>query len=306
MLEFKENLYFVATDDENFGRVIAHRTNRAPKLLCDIFEFLDISPDEQRFLKRNIRSGGDCPIIIRSCEGCIIVERSMLYSVGVCCFITDNGEYDGVNLFCKYALANSVAPIHFSVGATLFASDFRSADLGIRAYAKTSEVLGLFERICKCEKPDLYLTLDTACGLMGCVFELSDVGENPYLESYGVMCDCAALSFSVFIMAFVSRMISEKHVLAVRRDGRTVNISTKCQYEKEVFRVLGYLCTVLHTKGQPPKVLWNGEEFCLGVSPFYADVGLAGVKNPVGEQYNIREIYNFERNLLWQITEEEE
>lgn len=303
---FKENLYFVAADDENFGRVIAYRADRMPKLFCDVFEFLNISPDEQSFLKRNIRSGGDRPMIIQSSVGCVLVERSMLYSIGVCCFITDSDGHDSVNAFCKYALKNSEMPLCASPKARSYTENCHTEDSEMEAYAGISGLLHLFSEICSADMPDVDLILDTACGFMGCIYEFSDEGENSYLKSYGMVCDCASLSFSVFIMAFVSRMISEKHVLCVRRNGRNINISTECKYDKEVFRVISRLCSVLHAKGQPPRVLWNGEKFCLGVCPFYADVGLAGVKNPVGAQYNISDIYNFERNVLWQITEEEE
>ena len=281
---FHENLYFATMVAEGLGKLIAYRSNRGKFNIGDsVFDLLCISAAETSYLLKELFSGGEVPIIITAGDRAVIVDRHLLYSVGVCCFVVPDfpadivcsmlsGEEFGACLMSP--LATELAINASACGDELFAQAYISLSgykNGLSVFsdrAETRNCLDVARRICE----EMGCSLVQTNGASFSDFELPE----------GVIYSNSLYSLSVLTAAFVSKIISDERSVCIDlTSGGHVSISVDCNgLPNDIRGVLDYLCAVARDKDAQISFDTSDSGLTLNVCPFYVDVGLMGVKNP--------------------------
>ncbi len=278
---FNENIYFITTEAEAFCEIIAYRSNRGQLNIGDnALNLLGVDSEERRFLIRNLFMGGDDPIIITSDSGVLIVNRKMLYSTGICCVIQLENPAEAV---CHAYLDGGICHAVMSPKAKALADgadarDSAKAYLDISRIERMLSVFGDKQFV----DGDIERTATLVCDCIGCRIETS--GEPMVCSSFaaqGMIYANSIYAISVLLMAFLAKIISDDRVLVLRKSQSGVSIcaSGESSYEGTA-KIIDYILHIAQQRDLAVCANVNSGVF-IDMCPFFLDVGLTGVKNPI-------------------------
>lgn len=278
---FKENLYFITTETERFCEIIAYRSNVGKINIGDnALDLLGVDSEERGFLIRNLFLGGDDPIIIISDSGALIVNRKMLYSTGICCIACPELSTESV---CYAYYSGGLGRAIMSPKAKAMTERASSVD-SAKAYLELSGIermLSIFGDK-QFADGDIERTAMLVCDCIGCGIEFS--GEKMActgLLSQGMIYANSIYAISVLLMAFLAKIISDDRVLVLRQSQSTVSISTKGESSYEdTAKIIDYILRIAQQRDLAVCANVNGGVL-IDMCPFFLDVGLTGVKNPI-------------------------
>ncbi|MBE6547864.1 MAG: hypothetical protein E7667_03165 [Ruminococcaceae bacterium] len=309
MKEFHENLYFAAMDAERFGEVLLFRTNAGnPCVGENLFDLIGIDGSERLFVLKNLSSGGEAPLIILSDSHVVAVYRNMFYSMGICCF----AEFDcDREMLCSMLGCGMLGECIMSDKALAICRDISDFDETARAGAYFSVMLlnrklSFFGDMLE---PDRMADVASAiCSDMEC----ETYGDALYapldFSQRGMIFSNAVYAVAVLSMCFVSKIISTDRKLkfTLRQGGYFIGISAMCEaFSAEAQKVIDNLVAFALRKGVYINISQNGDQICTEISPFYEDIGLRGVKNPLIIDKSITNTEHWKGQLCLNTEEEE-
>ncbi len=278
---FNENLYFITTEAERFCEIIAYRSNRGQFNIGDnALDLLGVDSEERRFLIRNLFLGGEDPIIIISDSGALIFNRRMLYSTGICCIVQPENPAKAV---CHAYLSGGICPAVMSPKAMAMADDSDNND-NTKAYLELSGIermLSIFGDK-QFAGGDIERTATAVCDCIGCGIEI--FGEPMACGSFemrGMIYANSIYALSVLLMAFLAKIISDDRILILRQSKNRISlcISTNSS-SADLTRVTDYILRLAEQRDVA--VCLNASDgVSLDICPFFLDIGLTGVKNPI-------------------------
>lgn len=279
---FRENLYLATMTAPRQGRLIAYRANHGKLNIGDnIFDLLCIPASEEAYLLKRLFSGGEVPIIITSEKKVVIVDRHLLYSTGVCCFVVPDVERD---IVCSVLYREGFWGCDMSPSAIDAATGASIQDERVlaQAYVTLSKYTGFFSRLSDRVSPrDFPSVASHLCGEMGCALVIGKSVYNTHVgEREGVIYSNSLYALAVLIAAFVSKIISEERAVYIdAEDGEHIRISVGCEnLPRDIRDTADYICAVARDKDAEVTFSTANGMLSLNICPFYADIGLMGVK----------------------------
>ena len=279
---FRENLYLATMTSPRQGRLIAYRANHGKLNIGDnIFDLLCIPASEEAYLLKRLFSGGEVPIIITSEECAVIVDRRMLYSTGVCCFVVPDLERD---IVCSVLYREGFGGCDMSPSAIDAATgaSIQDEQALAQAYVTLSKYTGFFSCLSDRASPrDFISVASRICDEIGCELVIGKSVYNTRLdERKGMVYGNSLYAFAVLIAAFVSKIISDERAVYVdAEDGEHIRISVGCEnLPRDIRDTADYICAVARDRDAEATVSIADGMLSLNICPFYADIGLMGVK----------------------------
>ncbi len=279
---FNENLYFITTAAESFCEIIAYRSNKGQVNIGDnALDLLGVDSEERGFLIRNLFLGGDDPIIITSDSGALIFNRKMLYSTGVCCIVQPENRAEAV---CRAYMDGGICHAVMSPKAIAMADKADQND-SAKAYLDMSRIqrmLSVFGDKEVVSEGDIERTAALVCDCIGCRVEL--LGEPIDCGSFttqGMIYANSIYAMSVLLMAFLAKIISDDRTLILRQGKNRVSLCINVNSDSaDVTRITDFVQRVAEQRDMA--VCLNcSDGISLDICPFFLDIGLTGVKNPI-------------------------
>ncbi len=282
MKVFNENLYFVTTGAECFCEIIAYRSNAGKFNLGDnALDLLGVHGEERGFLIRNLFSGGESPIIVLSESGALIFNRQMLYSTGVCCIVQLDFAPDIICLLFERELVRK-AVMSPKAKALAAGADESGCNEAYLTVSKIERSLSVFiERGSDLADCDMIRTASIICESMGC--EIAAGGRPVAWEKFargGMIYSGSIYALAVLLLAFLAKILSDDRTLNIEQRSDGVKLFARCEGDtSEVRKITDYIVLSGQERGIKLSVDTN-DGVTLDICPFFADVGLMGVKNP--------------------------
>ncbi len=277
----RESLYFAFMHGDRFGEIVSYKT-ASPKILSskNVFELLHIRDGEIDFLKHEIKAGGASLIVISSKHGRVLVDRGLMYSLGICCFVT----FELTDAYEERLMRSDLFDgCVFSVSARV--DEGKALSECGRYTSVYAEAVRLFELLSVFEAS--YYACDF-CELskkisdyMGCRFELSET--IPQTHAPDIVCNRGMYAFCVFMMCSLLRLISDERKINIIVDSSRVSIRISVGMGSER-RILENIHPSLVSR-EMQMCTRDGSVLSLDFCPFYEDVGMHGVKAKIEFRY---------------------
>lgn len=294
---FHDNLYIFSVSDENFGRIVEYRTAEALSGgNLDLFELLGISDAEKNFAKSRISAFISFPVLVVGADAetnlptAVLLVPNFAYACLAFQLLMPAGEA------CRLFADGLLGEIALSEGARLLAASAFPSEEHYSYLSMLMEKLlmpaATRSRYAPIEHHEISRILAAAQAVTGCEMTVRVVENNDTCEDQTVFPTKESLPGAIFsqgylmiamliLLAEARRYSKDKRaVVLIRGASDVLEIEVAFRSRDKSFNryALNFLERAAEYNGMLCEYKVDSGRVDVLVKPFYADVGLTGVK----------------------------